>query len=84
MFHLLRHVLEENRRTREDLDALREAMGANIVTRTLAAAILGKSEKTIRRLEARKKLKPLAINAPGTYFALSEVVKLKQQSPYRR
>ena len=78
LFQLLTQVLVENQRTREDLEALREAMGCHLVTRRQAAAMLGKSEKTIKRLEDRKELRRVNIEAPGIYYDLQQVANLKR------
>ena len=74
-------MFQEIRDNRAEIELLREAVGCHVVSRSQAAAMLGKSEKTIKRMEDRGVLPRANVSAPGIHYDFQTVLKLKRALP---
>ena len=73
-------LLREIRDNRKEIELLREAVGCNVVTRRQTARMLGKSERTIARMEDRGDLPRANITAPGVWYDFETVLDLQRAS----
>jgi len=73
-------LLQEVRDNRKEIELLREAVGCHVVSRSQAAAMLGKSEKTIKRMEDRGDLPRANVTAPGIHYDFQTVLDLQRAS----
>ncbi len=74
-------LFQEIRDNRAEIELLREAVGCHVVSRSQAAVMLGKSEKTLKRMEDRGVLDRANVTAPGIHYDFQTVLNLKRQLP---